>query len=193
VTSPLTTIIFGNQDITSQLSHKHLSLSISEHDHSCGCDHALFLVLKLSYGLVWTCLWAHPNGNLVLNCVDSPRHFLRTKVARWKEHFIIRISKRPLCITRRNGWCITRGTQSERRMLHLESCCYNKPHSGPKLTTSLKLMNISLSLFISNSCLTFLASACISFTPNWVCSLVRVYHWAISLWVRKCLPTTIAL
>jgi hypothetical protein len=135
----LTTIILDNQDITSQLSHEHLSFSISKHDHSCGCDHALFLVFKLSYRLVQTGWWAHPNDNLILNCAGSPRCFLRTKVARWKEHFLIGISKRPLCITRRNGWRITRGTQPKRRMLHLESCCYSKSHSGLKFTSSLKL------------------------------------------------------
>jgi hypothetical protein len=123
----------------SQLSHEHLSLSISEHDHLCGCDHALFHVLKLSYGLVQTSWWAHPNGNLILNCAGSPMRSLRTKVARWKEHFLIGISKRPLCITRRNGWHITQGTEPERTMLRLESCCYNMSRSGPKITASLKL------------------------------------------------------
>jgi hypothetical protein len=67
-----------------------------------------------------------------------------------------------MCIIRQNGWHITRGTQSERRVLHLESRCYNKSHPGPKLMTSLRLMIESLSLLVSNPCLTFLSSACIS-------------------------------
>jgi hypothetical protein len=36
VTSPLTTSSLGDQEITSQLSHEPLGLSISECDHSCG-------------------------------------------------------------------------------------------------------------------------------------------------------------
>jgi hypothetical protein len=124
-------------DITSQL---HLTLSISEHDNSCSCDHALFLVLKLSYGLVRTGWWAHPNGNLVLNCAGSLKRFLRTKVARWKERISSsKLVKRPMCIIHRIGWRITQSTLPERRVLHLESLCYNKSRPGPKLSASLRL------------------------------------------------------
>jgi hypothetical protein len=55
------------------------------------------------------------------------------------------------------------------------------------------MMIESLSLFVLDPYLTFLSSACISFTTNQVYSLVHVYHWSVSLWVRKCLPTTILL
>jgi hypothetical protein len=50
------------------------------------------------------------------------------------------------------------------------------------------LMNISISLFVSHPCLTFLNSACTSFTPNQVYPLVHVYHRAISWQFRKRLP-----
>jgi hypothetical protein len=102
-------------------------------------------------------------------------------------HFLIGISKRPLCIIHQNGWCITRGTQMERKLLCLESRCYNKSHPGPKLMTSLRLMIKSLSLFLSNPCLTFLSITYISFTPNQVYSLVHFYHQALSLWLHECL------
>jgi hypothetical protein len=42
-----------------------------------------------------------------------------------------------MCNIHRNEWRITRGMQPERRVLHLESRCYNESHPGPKLTTSL--------------------------------------------------------
>jgi hypothetical protein len=57
---------------------------------------------------------------------------LKTKVVRRKTHFLIGISKRPLCIIHQNGWSITRDMQPKRRMLHLESHCYNKSDPGPK-------------------------------------------------------------
>jgi hypothetical protein len=47
---------------------------------------------------------------------------------------------------------------------------------------------MSISLFVSHPCLTFLNSACTSFTPNQVYPLVRVYHRAISWRFHKCLP-----
>jgi hypothetical protein len=49
-------------------------------------------------------------------------------------------------------------------------------------------MNMSISLFVSHPCLTFLNSACISFTPNQVYPLVCIYHWVISWWFHKHLP-----
>jgi hypothetical protein len=101
---------------------------------------------------------------------------LKPKVARWTTHSLIRISKRPLCIIRRNGMRITQGTQSKRRVLRLESHCYNKLHPDPKLTTSLRLRIKSLSLFVSNPCLIVLSIACISFNSNQVYSLAHVYH-----------------
>jgi hypothetical protein len=84
-----------------------------------------------------------------------------------------------MCIIHQNGWRITRGTQPERMVLHLESYCYNKLHPSPKLTASLRLLIESLSLFVLDPCLTFLSSACIPSTPNQVYSLVHVDHRAI--------------
>jgi hypothetical protein len=54
-----------------------------------------------------------------------------------------------------------------------------------KLTASLRLLIRSLSLFVSNPCLTSLHSGCISFTPNQVYSLVCIYHRAMSLWFSQ--------
>jgi hypothetical protein len=124
---------------------------------------------------------------------------LKTKLARWKSHFLSGISKRPLCIIHRNRWRITQGTQPERRVLCLESHCYNKSHPDPKLTASLRLMIECLSLFISNPCLTFLSSACILFTSqpsvllgsHLLCSHIIVisqgtHVTSFSLWVLWC-------
>jgi hypothetical protein len=175
-----------------QLAHEHLSLSISEHDHSCGCDHALFHVLKLSYGLVWAGRWAHPNGNLVLNCAGSNRRFLRTKVARWKEHSSSESAKDP-CASPIGMDGVLLQVPSWKEGCYAWSLVATSHIRALSLLLLLNLMNISLSLFVSNPHLTFLACACISFTPNWVYCLVYIYHWAISLWVCKWLPTTIAL
>jgi hypothetical protein len=52
-------------------------------------------------------------------------------------------------------------------VLRLEAHCYNKSHLSPKLMASLRLVIKSISLFVSNLCLTFLSSACcISFTSK---------------------------
>jgi hypothetical protein len=70
--------------------------------------------------------------------------FLKTKFAGWKAHFLVGISKKLVCNIHQNGWHITRGTQSERRVLCLESLYYNKSHPSPKLSASLRLMIESL-------------------------------------------------
>jgi hypothetical protein len=57
---------------------------------------------------------------------------LKIEVARLKVHFLIGISKRPMCIIRWNGWRIIQGMQPKRRVLHLESRSYNKLHPSPK-------------------------------------------------------------
>jgi hypothetical protein len=114
---------------------------------------------------------------------------LKTKVARWKTYFLIGISKRPMCIIRQNGWHITRGMQPKRRVLRLESHCYNKSCPGSTLNTSPRYDDQKPSLVDSDPCLTFLSSACISFTSNQMHSLVCVYHRAITLWsIIKCPP-----
>jgi hypothetical protein len=56
-----------------------------------------------------------------------------------------------------------------------------------KLTTSLRLM-IESTFLVLNTCLTSLNSACISFPPNQVCSLVHVYHRAIPWRFHNLLP-----
>jgi hypothetical protein len=50
-----------------------------------------------------------------------------------------KITKRSHLHLHPNGWHITRGTQPDRRVLCLESYCYNKSDSGPKSTASLRL------------------------------------------------------
>jgi hypothetical protein len=53
------------------------------------------------------------------------------------------------------------------------------------------LINMSISLFVWHPSLTFLNSACTSFTPNQVYPFVHVYHRAISLRFCKRLPFAI--
>jgi hypothetical protein len=132
--------------------------------------------------------WAPPNWNLVLNCAGFPRRLLRQKLQDGKRISSSGFVKRPMCNIRQNGWRITRGTQLKKRLLHLESCCHNKSHSGHKLTSSLRLDEHQPFLVVSNPCLTLLSSACTSFTPNHVYSLVHIQHRAISFWLHECLP-----
>jgi hypothetical protein len=56
------------------------------------------------------------------------------------------------------------------------------------LTAFLRLVVRSLSLFLSNPCLTFLSSSCTSSTLNPVYSLIHVYHQAIPWWFCNLLP-----
>jgi hypothetical protein len=70
-------------------------------------------------------------------------------------------------------------------VLHLESHCYNKSCPGPTLSTSPRYDDQKPFLVVSDPYLTFLSSACTSFTPNQVSSLVCIYHQAISWWFRK--------
>jgi hypothetical protein len=104
---------------------------------------------------------------------------LKTKAIRWKAHLILRVAKGPLCNIHQNGWRITRGTQPESRMLHLESRSYHKSYSSPKAYCFLRIVDKKPSLVVSSRCLTPLNSACISFTLNQVHSLVHFYHRAI--------------
>jgi hypothetical protein len=57
---------------------------------------------------------------------------LKTKVARWKAHSFSEYVKRPICNIHQNGWCITQGTQLERRVLPMESRSYKKSHLSPE-------------------------------------------------------------
>jgi hypothetical protein len=139
-----------------------------------------FLMLKLSHGLVLTGYWALPNCNVVSNCAGSPWHFLRQNLQDGKCIFIHwKLARGLICNFPLNGWHITRGTQPKRKMLRLESRCYNESHPGRMLMASLRVMIEGLFYVASNPCWTFLSSACMSFTPNQVYPLVRIYHRAI--------------
>jgi hypothetical protein len=141
--------------------------------------------VKLSHKLVLTGWWAHPNCNRVLNCASSSRRFIRQKLQDGKCISSSEFAKKNMCISHQNGYRITRGTQSERRVLHLESCSYNKSHPSPKAYCFSKIDDRKPFLICSNPCLTFLSSACILFTPNQVYPLVRIYHRAILWWFHK--------
>jgi hypothetical protein len=101
-----------------------------------------------------------------LNCTGSSKHFLRQDLQDGKRISSSALVKRLMCSIHQNGWRITRGTQSERRVLRFETRRYNKSHPIPKSYCFSKIVDKSLSLFVSDPCLTSLNSACISFTPN---------------------------
>jgi hypothetical protein len=146
------------------------------------------LCVKLSHRLILTGWWAHPNCKPCLELCRFMQSFLKIEVPRWKVYFLIRISKRPLCIIHRNGWRITRGTQPKEECCTWSLVATTNRILALKLTASLRLMIGSLSSFVSNPCLTFLISTCISFTPNQVYPLVHIYHRAILWWFHKHLP-----
>jgi hypothetical protein len=113
---------------------------------------------------------------------------LKTKFARWKVHFLIRISKKThvtfiktdgVLLKVRNwkdgccAWSLV-ATTSHVLILHL--------------VLLQGMMIESPSLIVLDPCLTHLSSACISFMPNQVYSLARIYHRSISWWFHKCLP-----
>jgi hypothetical protein len=99
-----------------------------------------------------------------------------------------RLASNLLCNLLPNRWHITWDTQPGMKVLRLECHCYNKSCLGPTLSTSPRYDDRKPFLVVSDPCLTFLSSACTSFTPNQVYSLVRVYHQAISWWFWKRLP-----
>jgi hypothetical protein len=118
---------------------------------------------------------------------------LKTKVVRWKVYFLLRICKKTHVQHSSNGWCITWGTQPKRRLLRLESHSYNESHPSPKAYCFFKIVDKKSFLVASNSPLTFLSSACISVTFNWVYSLVHINHPTISLGFHKCLLLTLSM
>jgi hypothetical protein len=69
----------------------------------------------------------HPH----LELCQFSQALLKTKFARWRAHFLVRISKIPMCIIHRNRWCTTWGKQPERGVSYLESQSYNKSHPSP--------------------------------------------------------------
>jgi hypothetical protein len=88
--------------------------------------------------------------------------------------------KRPLCNIHQNRWRITRGTQPESRMLHLESHSCNKSHPSPKAYRSSKIVGQKPFLGVSKPCLTFLSSVAnrslsIKCTP-WFTSIIERYR-----------------
>jgi hypothetical protein len=91
------------------------------------------LSAKLSHRLVLTGWWTRPNYNLVLNCAGLSKRFLRQKLQDGRCIVPSEFTKSSLCSIHQNGWHIAWGTQLERWVLCLESRCYNKSHSGPKL------------------------------------------------------------
>jgi hypothetical protein len=88
------------------------------------------------------------------------------------------IGKRPMCIIRRNGWCITRGTQSKRRMSHMESRYYNESDPGPKALASPNLDERKSFLACSKSLVDLVLvyrSLPTKYTP-WCTSTIEPYH-----------------
>jgi hypothetical protein len=60
-----------------------------------------------------------------------------------------------MCNLLPNGWRITQGTQPERKVLRLESRCYNKTYPGSEPTTPQDLMDVSLFLGCCKSSLDY--------------------------------------
>jgi hypothetical protein len=83
-------------------------LASSSYDSNSSCA-------KLSYGLVPTSWWAHPNCNLLLNCACSSKHFLRQKLQDGK-HISSMKSAKDLCVSfiRTDGILVEVRNQKER-------------------------------------------------------------------------------
>jgi hypothetical protein len=64
---------------------------------------------------------------------------LKTKVARSKAYSLIGISKKTLGVSFGRTDGVLLELCNRKRMLRLDSCCYKKSHSSPKLVTSLIL------------------------------------------------------
>jgi hypothetical protein len=163
----------------SQLSHEHLGPSISEHDQSCSCDHALFLALKLSYKLVLTGWWAHPNYNLVLNCAGTPRRFSRQKLQDGKHISLLQLAKGPRASFARTDGILLKVHNRKEECRTWSLVAITSQVLALRLSLPQILMSVSLSLFVLKPCLTFLSIVYISFTPNQVYSLVRIHHRVI--------------
>jgi hypothetical protein len=136
-------------------------------------------VLKLSHGLVLTGWQACPNCNLVLNCAGSLVRLLRQKLQDGKRISFSEYAQRPLCNIRWNGWRITWGTQSERRVLHLESHSYSKSHLRPKAYCLSKIVDKKPFLVCFEALLDFPKQCHLSSSPNQVYALGHIYHWVI--------------
>jgi hypothetical protein len=98
--------------------------------------------------------------------------------------------KRLMCNIRQNRWCITRGTQLERRVLPLESRSYNKSYPSPKAYYFSKIDDQKPFSRCLNPRLTFLCSVYISFPPARLYSLLHIYDRATMLCFCMCLLIT---
>jgi hypothetical protein len=137
------------------------------------------LCVKLSHELVLTGWWARPNCNLVLNCGGLPKCFLRQKLWDGKHIPSLGLAKTCTSFIGMDGILLEVHNRKE------EYCAWSLAATTSRiLALSLlllsELLDISISLFVSHPCLTFLNSDCTSFISNQVYSLVRVYHRVIS-------------
>jgi hypothetical protein len=108
------------------------------------------LCKKLSHMLVLTSWWAHPNCNLVLNCVDSSKRFLRQELQEGRCISSSELAKDPCA-----SFIGTDGVLLEVRNRKEECCTWSLVATishilALKLTTSLRLMIRSLSSFVLN-------------------------------------------
>jgi hypothetical protein len=101
---------------------------------------------------------------------------LKTKVARCKAHFLLRICKKTHVqhSSERIAY-YSRYVTEKKDNMPLESHSYNKSHPSPKASCFSKTDERKPFLVVSNPFLTFLSSACISLTPAQVYSLVCMY------------------
>jgi hypothetical protein len=153
--------------------------SISEHGQSCGCGHALFLVLKLSYRLVLTGWRAHSNCDLVLNCAGSPRRFSRQRLQDEKRISLLELAKGPCASFIRMDGVLLEVCNRKEECHTWSLVATTSQILDLRLSLPQTLMSISLFLFVSKPCLTFLSIVYISSTPNHVYTLVRTHHWVI--------------
>jgi hypothetical protein len=98
-----------------------------------------------------------------------------------------------MCNIHWNGWCITWGTQPERRVLRLESRSYNKSCPRPKAYYFSKVVGQKLFLVVSKPCLTFLSSVAYHslspkctpwFAPiieSYSCDFTSAFTWSLCL------------
>jgi hypothetical protein len=179
--APLTTTILGKKIAIANYS-RNSRIFCARLDHPGVWNHALVLVSK-------TNLWVGSDwlisSSKLQSCLELCRFAqvpLKTKVAIWKAHFLHGICEKSLVQHSSEQMVYYSRYATEKKGVPLESRSYAKSHPSPKITASLWLRIESLPTFVSNSCLTFLNSTCLPFTPNQVHSLVHIQHQAISCW-----------
>jgi hypothetical protein len=104
---------------------------------------------------------------------------LKIKVVRWKAQFLLGNCEKTLCNIHWNGWHITWGTQSERKLLRLESHSYCKSHLSHKAYCFAKIIDKKPFLVCFEALLDFPKQCRISPSPNQVYALIHIYHWVI--------------